>query len=256
VTSLGVTTYRLINQSSLVPGNTLDRMAAALQTQAREAASPAWYNLNVNLTVVVAQHSPGDPPPPPAPAGQMDIVLLDDSDVADALGYHDITINGRPYSRVFTRSVLQHGGGVLDGGTIGLSVASVASHEVLESVVDPECNAWCSSGDRLVAFEVCDPVQSQSYSIDGVLVSNWVTANWFVSGAPGPWDRLGKLRGPRTIARGGYAIAASLTHEHQVMAQQDTTPQWRRASRNHPASRTFQRLNGITRPPVPKPSAH
>src|SRR5437764_160004 len=37
------------------------------------------------------------------------IVVLDDSDQAGALGYHDFTVNGRPIAKVFARDDARYG---------------------------------------------------------------------------------------------------------------------------------------------------
>jgi len=61
------------------------------------------------------------------------------------------------------------------------------SHEALELVGDPELNLLVQgphpTADRLVFhwFELCDPVQDESYAIDGVRVSNFVLPLYYTS---------------------------------------------------------------------------
>ena len=65
------------------------------------------------------------------------------------------------------------------------SVSSVMSHEVLEMYIDPNCNLWANDGKgSAYSFEVCDPVEAPSYTVNGVSVSNFVTPSWFDSLAP------------------------------------------------------------------------
>lgn len=59
------------------------------------------------------------------------------------------------------------------------------SHEVLELIIDPDVNLLVGGvlpGGKhtvLVAYEVCDPVQSTTYELDGVKVGNFVTPQFF-----------------------------------------------------------------------------
>jgi hypothetical protein len=62
-----------------------------------------------------------------------------------------------------------------------------------------------------VATEACDPVQSQTYTIDvagsQTEVSNFVTPHYFTDNALGnPLDHLGQLKNTFDIAHGGYQI--------------------------------------------------
>jgi hypothetical protein len=60
------------------------------------------------------------------------------------------------------------------------------SHEVLELLADPDVNLLVigphpknPKSVALRTYEVCDPVQSDSYNIDGIAVSNFVTPLYF-----------------------------------------------------------------------------
>ena len=43
--------------------------------------------------------------------------------------------------------------------------------------------------------EVCDPVEDQTYQLDGVQVSDFALPSYFGAG-PGPWDEADRLTGP------------------------------------------------------------
>ena len=58
-----------------------------------------------------------------------ELVLLDDGDAADVLGYHDLDADGRSYARVFVTPILDHGGTWLRGAN---SVSATVSHEACE----------------------------------------------------------------------------------------------------------------------------
>lgn len=76
-------------------------------------------------------------------------------------------------------------------------------------VVNPNVSGWSDSGQGwLVATEVCDPVQSDYYLIDGVAVSNFVTPDFFspVVTRGDKFDHMGVLKKPFEIADGGYVL--------------------------------------------------
>ena len=99
---------------------------SAVAHQLRYHAAPAWGKSPVP---VVFTSNPQDAQP-----GTYVIGILDDSDQANALGWHTEDAQGRVYGRVFASPVLDNGGNAL---TRSLSVASVLSHEVLEAFIDP-----------------------------------------------------------------------------------------------------------------------
>jgi hypothetical protein len=77
-------------------------------------------------------------------------------------------------------------------------------------------------GGRLYAYETADPVEEQTYQIDGVAVSNFVTPHWFDPAAHGvPLDYLGRLKHPFQLAKGGYlsVFAAPSGKWQQVTAR-------------------------------------
>jgi hypothetical protein len=103
---------------------------------------PLW-GADAALTTVAAGTQP--------PAGSWWLVLLDDSDQANALGYHDLTNEGLPIGKVFVASDLK----------AGTSWTVTASHELLEMLGDPNINLsvfvqTTTTAGTLYAYEVCD----------------------------------------------------------------------------------------------------
>jgi hypothetical protein len=111
-----------------------------------------------------------------------DVILyvgeLDDDPqkVADAIGYHDLNNKGIPYGFIFTDVAVK----------VGEKWSTTLSHEVLELLADPDVNLLVVAphpknpkGVVLRSYEVCDPVQADSYDIDGIAVSNFVTPLYF-----------------------------------------------------------------------------
>lgn len=179
----------LINEST-VP-NDWTKIAAALQLQAQRDFMPVW---GTGCTIIVTDRAH-------APAGSWWLVILDNSDMAGALGYHETTPEGLPIGKVFARTDLQ----------FGLDSAVTASHELLEMLADPYIDTikgvvMFNGQPRIYACEVCDPVEADAlgYLINGVRVSDFVTPAWFHPGEPGPYSFRQNVTAPLQLARGGY----------------------------------------------------
>jgi hypothetical protein len=190
-------------------------------------------------------------------SGAFPMVIFDHADQADALGYHDVDPHGHPYGRVFVDPILQNGGGVLDG--VGGSVSATVSHEAIEVAGDQYANVWTEMPDgREVARELADPVEQDAYilrlSSSGLKaqVSSFVLPNWF-SNAEGPYDYMGRLSAPWTMSPGGYLIVRSPGGKVSNVWGA-SVPEWRKAAKQHAASRTVRRASAVRFPaPTPAP---
>jgi hypothetical protein len=131
------------------------------------------------------------------------VVVLDNTDQAGQLGYHDLTTTGKPLGKVFaaTDHVYSHKWTV------------TASHELLEMLVDPWINTmvfWQPDAGTglLCAYEICDPVESDEdgYTIAGTRVSDFVYPAWFVdNGLQGrQMDHRRHVTEPFEVRPGGY----------------------------------------------------
>jgi hypothetical protein len=131
------------------------------------------------------------------PAGWWQIVLTDNPDQAGALGYHEMTSHGGPLGKVFAGLDIQNG----QSWTVTLS------HELLEMLADPWIN-WCAQGldGKLYALEVCDAVEADElgYKIDGILVSDFITASWFEATEADRVDFKKRVSKALELAPGGY----------------------------------------------------
>ena len=111
--------------------------------------------------------------------GEAVIYLVDEQTLPGALGYHDLNSRAIPVGFVFVLDT--------DDWTVTLS------HEALELIIDPTVNIFVPGPDPrdinnlvLHTYEVCDAVERTTYSIDGVVVSNFVTSAYFtISDEPG-----------------------------------------------------------------------
>lgn len=147
------------------------------------------------------------------------VTLLNNTDQPPAAGYHWFrpAPTFTPAAKVFVN-------------TSGSSWPMVASHEILEMIVDPYLNfatifpsavPTSVSGiapknfvSSLFLTEICDPVPSDPYPIDGILVSNFVTPAWyqlFRFGRGGTFDRKGTLKNPTDLGTGGYFPLATIS---------------------------------------------
>ena len=103
--------------------------------------------------------------------GDAILYLWDQTDVADALGYHDQNARGIPYGFVFMELAKK----------LGEPWSVTLSHEALELIADPEVNLLVMgphpADPKKTVFhwyEMSDAVQDETYEIDQVKVSNFV----------------------------------------------------------------------------------
>jgi hypothetical protein len=185
----------VINESTVLADTDVAPVVAALQKQVTNDFSPVW-GTPAQLTIVPKGNQP--------PTGSWWLVLLDDSDQANALGYHDLTTEGLPIGKVFAASDLK----------AGTSWTVTASHELLEMLADPNVNLTVfvessNTAGVLYAYEVCDACEDDSlgYQIDSVLLSDFVYPSWFESfrtEGSTRFDHMNKIQNPFQLLTGGY----------------------------------------------------
>ncbi len=187
------------NRATTPLGLDLEAFVAALNEYVASWLAPAW-NVSAELHVT-------DRPMP----GEWGIVFLDRADVAGALAYHDD--EGGPVAKVFVETIQQYGS--------SLTVAT--SHELAEMLVDPLASFWAAAQgvQRLVALEVCDPVQSDSLGLEvaGFLMSDFVYPAWFDPAASGvPFDHQNAVSAPFQVHAKGYVIQLANGAESEQFA--------------------------------------
>jgi hypothetical protein len=127
-------------------------------------------------------------------------IYFDDADAAGALGYHDLTHDGQPLSKIFVKTTKD----------AGEQVSVTACHELFEMVIDPIANLWAEARDGTeYAYEMCDPVEADTFLVDDIAMSNFVYPTWFEPfrhPAGTKYDHLGLLKKPFSMTRGGYMI--------------------------------------------------
>jgi hypothetical protein len=184
----------VINESTVVSDEDLATWTRAVQRQITEQVEPFW---GVSTTL----HNL--PKGTPRPTGESWMVVLDDTDMATALGYHDLGDQGQPIGKVFARTVLNEGWGPLE------SPSRVLSHETIELLVDPKMVRVIELADAEYLVEPGDPVYlpTQGYAIDNVLVSGWATPAYYHYTTDTRYDFGGYLTGPcPTMVHGTYLM--------------------------------------------------
>jgi hypothetical protein len=181
----------VINESTAINDAEVQKMLPAFVQQWNGDLLPIWGVDNATLTFVPKSTQPA--------AGAWWAVFLDDSDQANALAYHDLTNEGLPISKIFVKTIL----------SANESVSVGATHELCEMAVDPWLNsAYQDPQGTFWAGEVADPVEDDQYGyeIGGVLVTDFVTPNWFAhQHATNSIDLKGHASAPFAVLSGGYA---------------------------------------------------
>src|SRR5437667_8874014 len=111
----------IVNACTVLTDDQIKAAIPALQTQVSRDFAPAW-GVDAVLTFVPKGTKP--------PAGMWWLAILDNSDTAGALGYHDVTTRGLPLAKVFAATDIQY----------GAKWTITTSHELLEMLADPAVN--------------------------------------------------------------------------------------------------------------------
>ena len=243
-----MTKYAVVNASTLVTDADAQTMYQACKDQLFYHVAPAWERNFMDSIFI--------PKGGTVPANVYPIYILDNPDVANALGYHTEDPGGKIYGRVFAEPVLQNGGTALSGA---LSVSSVLSHEVIEFFVDRHCQLWADRGDGTsVAYEACDPVENDVYTVHSknsagvvvpVSVSNFVLDAWFDAQSTetgARWDWMKKCTGPLTMTAGGYTVVLNnrTGTTSQVFASHIAQILHNAIKPAHPAARSSRHVQG------------
>jgi len=187
------------NRATTPLGLNLDKLLAALQKFVDVRVAPVWG------TPARLVRSTGFLP------GDWAIVFLDTADAPGALAYHDLTPDGFPLSKVFVKTILDDNS----------SVSVATSHELVEMLVDPAINLWSNGPERGVfyAYESADPVEEQSFPVDGIAMSDFVYPSYFESfhkAGSTQFDEMKKTNRPFQLLKGGYQIIFKKGRETQI----------------------------------------
>lgn len=184
----------IINKTSHKTPDEVARCARSIDWQIRMNVAPVW---GFFATVFAAKEEAALPPT------TWRVFLYEElTDVLEAgrLGYHDhVGRDAVPRGYVF----------VGPSERADELWTEIVSHEVIEMLGDPWVNLEVARGDELWPRELCDAVQGQYYRtplIEGVEVANFVYPEYFLEGSDGPYDHLGRLSRPFSVAPTGYSL--------------------------------------------------
>ncbi len=221
----------VIHASTVLTDNEINPVVGALQKQVTNDFRPAW-GVDAELNFIPTGSAP--------PAGTWWLSILDDSDQAGALGYHDLTPDGLPVGKVFAGTDLKY----------GTQWTVTASHELLEMLADPNINLTVfvqndQSTGILYAYEVCDACETDNlgYQIDNIQLSDFVFPSWFENfRAPGSaqFDQTKQIQSPLQLLPGGY-IGVFDVNSGSGWQQQTAQKQQNMMSRGNVGSRRERR---------------
>jgi hypothetical protein len=194
----GPVSIACMNKATVDLGVPFDKLTATLQKCFDEHFLPVWgYPVTLYNTTT------------PKPS-DWQLVYFDNADTANALGYHDLTKDGQPVAKIFVKTTL----------AANEVVSVTAGHELFEMTIDPLANLWAEAEDGTeYAYEMSDPVEEDTFLVDGVEMSNFVHPSWFepFKHPPGTkFDHLGLLKAPFTMTKGGYMIIKKAGKVSQV----------------------------------------
>jgi hypothetical protein len=230
-------TIYVTNRSPQVDDADVQAMVAACAKQIAQHIAPLHFVLPVPV-LYLAEGAPG-------PSTQARIITVQDTlDDPQALGYHTQDGSEHIWGVVGTQAAMSNGAQALTGK---YAISTILSHEVAEMFMDPFCSLWADTGTGFaVAFEIGDPVQSDTYDIDGVAVSNFVTGPWFnpMAARTDRFDYMNNLHGPFTMTTGGYWVQREAGQTSQKFGAD--MPEWLRQVKAGRASRTQRIKTGVT----------
>lgn len=175
-----------VNNATLSLGAPFPELVSALQKFVDAHFAPVWGTkcyLSIEKTVK---------------EGTWGMVFMDDPDVSDAFGYHFVTKDNLPLSKMFVKVSIKN----------NEPVSVTASHELAEMLVDPGVQLCAMDPKGVVyAYEVADADEMAHFPVDGIPMTNFQYPSWF-EGFRKPrttqFDHLKRIDRPFKIMPGGY----------------------------------------------------
>ncbi len=184
-------TIAIINATTVLKDSQITPVVQAMQVAITRDFAPLW-----GIDAALVQVPKGANPP----AGAWWMVLIDNLDVQGALGYHDLTSEDLPIGKIGVQTCIDDNS----------PWSTCLGHEIYEALADPWINQSAQDNNGIFyAFENSDAVEAQSYQINGVPMTNFVTPAWFQPLAPltSKFDFLGLVKRPFELLPGGYISA-------------------------------------------------
>lgn len=175
-----------VNDAKLPLGVDFSKLVLALQKFVDVHYAPVWGTkcfLSIEKTVK---------------RGTWGMVFMDKPDVQGAYGYHDVTKDNLPLSKMFVEVSLRN----------NEPVSMTASHELAEMLVDPGVQLLAMDPKGTIyAYETADADQTAYFMVDDVKMTNFQYPSWF-EGFRKPrstqFDHMKRIDRPFKILPGGY----------------------------------------------------
>jgi hypothetical protein len=199
----------VINHTKTISDEEVQRTLRAINRQIREDFEPYWsLGAELRLEGRSQNQKKLNKTDLADMRGSAVLYLWDQVKAKDALGYHERNHRGIPFGVVYTELSKE----LEENWTVTLS------HEALELIGDPEVNLLVMGPhpaeprrDVFHWYEMCDAVQTETYEIDGIEVSNFVLPLYFTGSDErgGRNDFLGRRHDGKTLRSfgvnpGGY----------------------------------------------------
>ena len=210
----------VVNLSTAIDDPTFSTTVAAIGVQVSRDFQPAWgSNATLSASRVALNGAQAN-----INAAVDAVIYVGDSSndpttgVAGAFGYHSTNYGELPYAFIYLDVCAQY----------GEAWSCTLSHEILELLADPTtvltavgpAPAAAGAGpDQIVRYdlEVCDPTQGDSYRINNVTVSNFVTKAYFGMATESPATNFLNLAlAPFDVRPGGYVQYEDSGGTHQI----------------------------------------
>lgn len=179
----------VFNDATIPLGFEMAKLVSALQAYVNDHIVPIW---GTKARIVQSKGFV---------KGAWAIGIFDNADIANTLGYHDLTPEGLPLGMVFAKTIRES----------KASLSITISHELAEMLVDPAINLMATGPDvkAVYAYEVADPVQATSFLVNGFKMSNFVYPSYFEAfrlKKTTRFDHLDKIKEPFQILSDGFQI--------------------------------------------------
>ena len=203
-------TIIISNESTILKDEDVQVCVNALQIQIDIDFSPV-YNLWAYLQFLAGK-----------PICNKEIIhLLDNSEQAQAEGYHDLSSKDVPEGFAFVKDTLDAGD----------TWQTTLSHELLEQLLDPWVDLLVpgpiNNTPACIAYEVADPVEQDFYLINNIPVSNFVLPQWF-NGELKNLDFMNNIKvadKPFPMTKGGYiAYTTDIVNYLDIYAESGKRP--------------------------------
>jgi hypothetical protein len=200
---------RMVNKSTVVKPAEFESAVRRMNDVIDHQLGPAWGVYAELCTAGSAR------------PGQEAIYLVDDGNMADALGYHDLLTEWEtPVGFAFAKTALD----------AGVPWTVPLSHECWEQLVNPWLIARAmvlfQKQRACMIVECADPVEEDHIVLGGQHFSDFVTPAWFGAGNTGTakLDVLDLVKVPLELRPGGYISYSLDLQRWQQSFSQDRQP--------------------------------